>query len=372
MTSRSSSGSRGPRCAVGILRVVYLALLSTVAGGCAKVLGVDDYENGPGSGGSEAPDGATVSLPLLPAIPDSDHVATCTACVKDQCSDLRATCVGSPRCRAMLACQGRCRDPACLVACADALPRSFDFEALFACAYGTGCDCVSKCKEECGAGVNWECSGRYRWPFRDPKTISVAVHLTTFGLAGSGPLSYPKGVDIAPCNDLFLTGPSRSDFGCGAWVPVGDYGNVRVPLGPAESVFSLRGRERHRIYPRPIAQDGPLELSVDSLLPDNAFVYTLSLIGGFDPKLGTLTAYHFDCLGQMASSMISLVPTGSAHRFYLGGVPTADQPGPAPGFYNVSPGPAVVEAVADGAPPSQRPVVVAPGALTTVYLYPAE
>jgi hypothetical protein len=182
-------------------RALALGLGAMGASGCRGALGVDDYHVAPADQGAGGVDAATASLPLLPAIPDESRVAACQSCVAEQCADLRTTCLGSPRCRAMLACQGQCRDPACLVACTDAWPRSYDFEAYFACAYDSWgvIHKPSACLDACGAGRNWDCTGHYSWPVRDQSlTLSIAVHVTAVGLAAQGPLTYPIGADIAP------------------------------------------------------------------------------------------------------------------------------------------------------------------------------
>ena len=120
-----------------------------------------------------APAAAVKPLPLLPALPDPENVAECTACAKQECAQEREDCLKDDDCRAMLACKGKafCSNPACQQDC-DALPHSAWFQDLWKCVFN------DPCAGPCRSGENFACAGHYTWPVADrsKRSFPVTIH----------------------------------------------------------------------------------------------------------------------------------------------------------------------------------------------------
>ncbi len=128
-------------------------------------------------------------IALLPAKPDDEVAAVCGMCAKQACEEQRLVCEKDELCSKLLDCKSKCSDPACLFEC------EADFEVLgehnnfYTCMYESECtgdpDCADECeaehqaaetydayracvfddecREECAAGENWQCLGKYSW-----------------------------------------------------------------------------------------------------------------------------------------------------------------------------------------------------------------
>jgi hypothetical protein len=375
---------RGPVLDHGVA-VSFVAVAAAGIAGCGQILGVADYK----TAAPTPADAAPASLPSLPARPDSTRI-DCERCVADKCGAERSLCENSPRCRAMLACQGQCKDPKCIADCTDKLPRSLDFADYFDCAFGVVSAInanPAQCSTECGVGSNWECVGNYTWtslPGSHEVTEQVQVELMGTGALGA-PLMLLQGVEVAACDDFGAA--LEAGAKCGDWKSVNAYGQVAVSFVPkpffSPTVFSIRGGagELQRVYPRPIARSGPLELDVFSLKL-GTYLNGVALAGGdFDPSLGVLIFYSVDCLGVLATTHPDLPFEATKRLAYLvPPPPPLPAPGPEEGaagvFYNVQPSGAVAVTASvniDGAikQVANRTVMVAPRSMTTVYLYPS-
>jgi hypothetical protein len=366
------------------LRVATLLATAATSFGCAQAFGVDEYRVAdPERGGA-----GESSLPLLPAQPDA-RFSECASCVATKCWDKRAACVKSKHCRDMLACQGKCSDPACIAVCTDTLPRSADFDDYFACAFnnsqGGPNPVASRCLAECGAGQNLDCAGAYGWTPGSEKAV-VHMQLREVGAPATvkGPLVTLQGVDIAPCNDIAApTGPLTGALGCDTGVPVDEYGAADVELTPSQIAVALLGGagERQRVYLRPITQSirapSALDLWVfSSVSHANYLQYFLSSQADYDPTLGVVAVFSLDCIGSFPEAHVELSPASDASWFCPDGLDRTQKcdKGLNQVFYNVPPNTSVrVSSTVDASPINPvavKNVLVAGGWLTTAYLYP--
>jgi hypothetical protein len=352
---------------------------------CSKVVGLDEYYVAP-----PEPDAGRVELPLLPAIPDPDRIDACTECVRTSCADLRTTCLGSPRCKALLSCEGRCSDPNCLARCSDALPPSPDFDDYFACAFGAVAQgptaeespIASSCTV-CGPGKNFACAGSYSWD-RRPAGGEVKVDLQLFDLgeATRGPLSTLLHTKVAACDDLVGAGAPMGDSGCSPpWLPVDNYGSVHgLELIPSQTSIAIEGGdgEHQRYYPGPISRSTTIDVwavangGYFEFLP-----YVVAFFPNYDATLGMVVAAARDCLLEEATARVELANAPGSIRFLPTANPTpSDDPGLVSMFINVEPTPSVtIQGTVDGisAPVlSTATVVVAGGWLTSTALFPRE
>lgn len=144
-----------------------LVLLLVSAGGCAKVIGLDDFSetDEPSEQEGNDPEGLSCDLPRISN--------SCANCLHTACEAECRSCGGNPDCEAILECTGDCSngDTACFNDCIDDNPDGADdFLNLYAdvsCAFTTcklAClgrrgDLLEPCNlgEQCASGL---CSGR--------------------------------------------------------------------------------------------------------------------------------------------------------------------------------------------------------------------
>jgi hypothetical protein len=362
-------GARMSRIGRTLLQAAVLVGCVAGSSGCSTILGVDDYTV------AHDQDGASpVVLPALPAQPDAARREACTQCAVRECGPQRDACVGSPSCRAMLACQGQCGDPNCLGSCVAQVPRSLAFEDYFACVFGNG---VSQCPGDCGAANNWGCiDDGYRWDQpRDPRTLVMDLELS--GQATGA------GWEVASCMDGQLGALVGDD--CDGWVRMDAYGraqlrfedlaNASLALRASQGVAGLRNvaddRERVRAYGRPLAHSGLVLLPVASA----AFVSIATAVTpGVDPSLGIVAFGSSDCLGVPTPAIVTLPGVAGSSPFYgADGILRSNPPLENGFFVNVPPSSEVeiVGSVGDRVV-SRRTISVKPPWISEVSLWPLD
>jgi hypothetical protein len=373
-------------------RASLLGVAMTLAIGCGQIIGADAYA-------VAAPDAAAdpgdVALPLLPVRPDPAYERSCEACVEVQCDEERAACRESERCRALLDCHGRCSDPDCVFRCRDTEPESVRFEEYLACAFGDfrgGASYSvsgSRCPYDCNAGANWACAENFRWTAEQPGTIEldVTVRLSE-ARTSSGALDSWRFATIAGCEEGVVTAGGElvtGDRGCDAGVSFDVEGHARLTLGRRRSAFVLRGgvtdEDRVRIYNRLVPRSGRLDLDAFTFSMWKVWLPPLLASTGHevDPELGTVMFGNRDCTGGPATARVEVEATADATpvRYYWTSYADPDMAALAwssGGFSNVPPGADVVLAAyhpVDGRLLARRRVLVAPGWLTQVTLFPA-
>ena len=341
------------------------------ASGCASLAGIDDYS-------------VVDDAPVLPALPDPDYLGTCEACIRTTCGGYRDACLASGPCRAMLDCKSRCSDPNCLAKCEDTtLPASQNYQDFFNCAFNRAPAFVvqTACAEECNAGRNWDCREKYRWDgINGPRKVDVTTFDVALNARNTGRvLQHLPGIDVMPCSDGIL-GELVGEAGCGAWVRVNAKGTAQIHLTQDQTLFAITGglEERHRVYPRPFPRPGSFVVytrSAYALRIAVADLYTLPL----EPSLGTILFRQVDCLDVPSTlprvdletrGSESAVKFTSEFKAEARELPTS---GTDAGYIvNVSPDKqlGIFATLPDGSPASRQTVLVAPGWITDVTLYP--
>ena len=244
---------------------------------------------------------APAQLPLLPfrtGNPDTD--STCAACAKDACAAQRDYCLQDDDCMNMLACKGKCSDPACLQACAAKFEFSAWFEDLWFCA-------LDECSLECNAGENFACVGQYNWPVatRSRFPVRLNFNLGLYSTAGLRFQSFLVGAAVracpsSPCTDNNLIDSGRVDATNSVSLDlIGDV-TGRFPgfleiEDPRSGFFGVR----KIVYPEPLSR--AMELGM--VLHDSALGQQQT--GGlFDLQAGASIAIQIrDCLGWGARNV---------------------------------------------------------------------
>jgi hypothetical protein len=239
---------------------------------------------------------AETPLPLLPSRPsDSDTYASCAACAKDKCAAAREHCLEDDDCTDMLACKGKCSDPACLQACEAKLELSAWYDDLGTCVFEQACNV------ECKAGENFACVGHYNWPVATQSRFPVRFD---FGLNYSSTASlrfksFLVGAEVracpsSPCTDNNLNDSARVDSTNSVSLDlIGDLAGRFAGFLEIEDARSGFFGARMRVYPEPLARAMELRM----VLLDG---YALqSQTGGLlDLEAGApLVIQIVDCLG---------------------------------------------------------------------------
>jgi hypothetical protein len=156
---------------------------------------------------------APTELPFLPARPgDQETDATCEGCAREKCATARDNCLEDDDCRDVLACKGKCADPACLQGCDARLGFSAWYEDLLNCVFGQACSA------ECKAGENFACVGHYDWPVASQSRFPVRFNFSfdygsTVGLRFKSFLvgAAVRACPSSPCTDNSLYDSGRVD-----------------------------------------------------------------------------------------------------------------------------------------------------------------
>lgn len=245
---------------------------------------------------------AVTELPLLPSVTgDSTTDAKCAACAKDKCAVARGRCLEDDDCMHMLACKGKCSDPACLQACTAKLEFSAWYEDLSTCVFRDACDV------ECRSGENFACVGQYSWPVATQSRFPVRFNFSGdyFSTVGLRFKSFLVGAAVracpsSPCNDNNSNDSGRVDATNG--ISLNLIGDVtgRFP-GFLEIEDARNGffGVRMRVYPEPLARATELRM----VLLDGYPLQTQT--GGLlDLDAGApLVIEMIDCLGYGARNV---------------------------------------------------------------------
>ncbi|HEX7480189.1 MAG TPA: hypothetical protein VF331_20485 [Polyangiales bacterium] len=95
------------------------------------------------------------NVPQLPALPDVGRIDACQVCAQQKCSVQRAACLEDASCNQLLACRGKCSNPACLQRCTAAHGFSPWYSDLWACVF------TDHCAKPCATGENFGCVDDY-------------------------------------------------------------------------------------------------------------------------------------------------------------------------------------------------------------------
>ncbi|MFI5307315.1 MAG: hypothetical protein ACHQ53_08185, partial [Polyangiales bacterium] len=158
----------------GVVRSAAVPFLCWALCACSNDLNALYARSGTDAGGRG-------EIPPLPALPDTKKRADCETCAKNECAMQRASCLEDDGCTAMLACKGKCSDPACLEACDVANAFSIWYRDYQSCVLAPA-EHGGQCSGECGVGENWGCLGQYA--FRATSNKRYEVEINFVGNAG--------------------------------------------------------------------------------------------------------------------------------------------------------------------------------------------
>jgi hypothetical protein len=319
---------------------------------------------------------------LADLVSPPDAAAGCQRCLAVNC-DQERVCATASGCDGFLRCAIACRTTDCIQQCRVDLESAPGHPPLSDASIGglfVGPPWIASCGNACAAGSDWECVGHVSWP--PPKASMTTVEFTALNYPG---LSSPiPGLQVRACSindpvcqNTWLDMGQTDDAGVvPLTVPndslVGGYGfNGYLQVDPGNTgympfLFYWGFPFSERLYRR----------SYFGFMSTQEFASVAAEVSVHpDDAKGHIFVAAYDCLGASASGvMVTLSgPDAGGSEFNVGGTPNAptDSTGLA-GIYNLSPGIVTVVGtpVGLGKPASKVQVLVKPGVITGVLLFP--
>jgi hypothetical protein len=209
--------------------------------------------------------------------------------------------------------------------------------------------------------------------------VEVRIHNSSAFVRGDDADLF-RHIDIAACDERY-SGPETWGT-CDPWEPVGPEGVALLSLRTRRTAFETRGglagKDRNRIYGRPLPSSGRLELwAPRSVLRDVNLPTFMRETAGLElnPEDGLVLFGVQDCAGSAAKARVEIEPEGPL-RFYSHGYANRSigpEPAAMGGFVAVTPSPNVTLTAYDptqGTEIARRLIIVKGASSTVVALLP--